>query len=178
MNCKNSKEKIDLIWGIVLLIISLAIIFYSYRIPAPLFVKGLARTNPYIRLWAFFLVYLSANLIIISIIKFRKKSNIKLNTTNDREKFITFPLIYTIVLLVFYLSIMSILGYTISTIFFLFMIMSYFKLYQNNNNFNKKKKILEVLKSLILSIIISLFTHQIFVEVLNVIVPIGSLFAK
>jgi len=161
----------DLFLGISLFIISLIIIFYSYTIPAPLFVKGLARTNPYIRMWAFFLALLSVCLIVSAI--FNKKT-----TSSNKNIVVTFSIIAIIGMLSIYLIIMPLLGYIISTIFFLFVTMLHYRFYQNKVKLNHKNLLIEILKILILSIFVTLITRLIFVKILNVIVPIGKIFIK
>jgi len=165
--------KKDLIWGISLFFISLIIIFYSYTIPAPLFVKGLARTNPYIRMWAFFLALLSVCLIVGAIIN-------KKTTSFNKNIVVSFPIIVIAIIgmLSIYLIIMPLLGYVISTIFFIFVTMLYYRFYQNKVKLNHKNLLIEILKILILSIFITLITCLIFVKILNVIVPIGNIFIK
>jgi len=166
----------DLIWGISLLITSIIITIYSYTIPAPGFVKGLARVNPYIRIWSFVLALLSVCLIVSTIVNTKNNKN---GGSHEKNLFITFPAVFTIGMLVLYLILMPILGYIISTILFLFIIMLYYKkINQKDIELNYKNLTIEILKYLTLSITITLITHQIFVRILNIVVPSGKIFIK
>jgi len=161
--------KRDLIWGIALLVISLVIFFYSFSIPAPPFASGLARTNPYIRMWAIFLAILSICLIVSSIIK---KNSEKANII------LTFSSIFTIGMLAIYLLVLPILGYIISTIIFLFVTMVFYLILSKDIELNSKKILIESFKYFAISIIITIIVQQIFVKVLVVVLPVGRIFLK
>jgi len=161
--------KRDVILSVVLIIISIILIIYSYASIDPPFAQGLASSGSYVRMWL--------SMIIIFSFLLLSKSILVKNKDKIKEKIFSDTVIFTIIILFLYIFIMSVLGYYLSTILFLFLIVFYYSHYPFKNLFNDKKLLMiSIIKILIFSFVVTFIIEFIFVNMLHTILPKAKFF--
>jgi hypothetical protein len=105
----------DLISGIVILVVGIGGYVYSFDVEEGAVKNPLAGAGAYIRLWMILLALLAVILIVKSV----------WNRTSEKAPAVMYPLIYmTLAAVLFYVGLISVLGYTVSTILFLAILMT------------------------------------------------------
>lgn len=157
----------DLISGIAVLIVAIGGYVYSFDVEEGAVKNPLAGAGAYIRLWMAILALLSVILIVKSIWK----------RTSERAPAMMYPLIYiTLAAVVLYVGLISFVGYTVSTILFLAVLMAIYDFYPRRGDFTKKDLLKGSAKYLAISVAMTVLVAQIFTRLLSVILPSGSLF--
>jgi hypothetical protein len=168
------EYKKDLVLGILLFVISLTIICYSYSFTKPFYIVKYADVGLYIRMWAIFLSILSTFLILNALLAKKKSINNEKYISKSNFKNTTY---FSIVVLTFlmglYILSMEYVGFTISTAFFLFTTISYYDFFLINYEQKQNKMLTKLLKYAIFSIFFSLILRYIFVNILKIILPRG-----
>ncbi len=157
----------DLISGVVILVFSIGGYIYSFDVEEGAVKNPLAGAGAYIRLWMIILALLAVILIVKSV----------LNRMSEKAPAVMYPLIYvTLGSSVFYVGFISVLGYTVSTILFLAILMTVYDFYPRRGSFTNKDLLAGSAKYLVVAVVMTVVVDQIFTKLLAVILPSCSLF--
>ncbi len=157
----------DLISGVVILVFSIGGYIYSFDVEEGAVKNPLAGAGAYIRLWMIILALLAVILIVKSV----------LNRMSEKAPAVMYPLIYvTLGSIVFYVGFISVLGYTVSTILFLAILMTVYDFYPRRGSFTNKDLLAGSAKYLVVAVVMTVVVDQIFTKLLAVILPSCSLF--
>jgi hypothetical protein len=157
----------DLISGVVILVLSIGGFIYSFDVEEGAVKNPLAGAGAYIRLWMIILALLAVILIVKSV----------LNRMSEKAPAVMYPLIYvTLGSIVFYVGFISVLGYTVSTILFLAILMTVYDFYPRRGSFTNKDLLAGSAKYLVVAVVMTVVVDQIFTKLLAVILPSCSLF--
>jgi hypothetical protein len=100
-----------------------------------------------------------------------------LNRMSEKAPAVMYPLIYvTLGSIVFYVGFISVLGYTVSTILFLAILMTVYDFYPRRGSFTNKDLLAGSAKYLVVAVVMTVVVDQIFTKLLAVILPSCSLF--
>ena len=157
----------DLISGIVILVVGIGGYVYSFDVEEGAVKNPLAGAGAYIRLRMILLALLAVILIVKSV----------WNRTSEKAPAVMYPLIYmTLAAVLFYVGLISVLGYTVSTILFLAILMTVYDFFPRRGSFTNKDLLAGGAKYLVISVVMTVVVDQIFTKLLAVILPSCSLF--
>ena len=173
---KNGLKKwmYDFILGICMLLVVIAALIYSYILESPRVTLFLARPDVYMALWLVLLAFLAC-LLILRALKQRK-------TPEGQEP--GAPIwgsmaVFTAVVLLFYLLLIKILGFTLDSILMLWLLtlVYTFNIGTEKKNWRDKKVFFkEFIKSGIFAVVSGVLIYYIFTSVLTSKLPTFSLF--
>jgi len=148
--------KSDKAMAVILFLFSAFMFYQSFSIPHQVYGVGAAGPALFPRIWSVILALLSI------ILFFRADSDQNKNRSIGEEKYVYFMLVASLA----YILLIKILGYLITT--FLFSTISIAVLSMNRD--------LNKLRIITISVLITAGTYFIFAKVLNVFLPMGTIF--
>lgn len=161
------KWKRDLILGAFLLVFSIILFFYTgATIGTNTITIKLAQPQVYVQMWLVVLGILAAILIVKSLVK---KEDVVLPAIWGRLQ------IFTVVAMVIYLLVMKWIGFFLSSIIFLSIVIIVYSYKANKIKSDKKQKALQIGWYIVFSVISVAITQYLFAEVLGVLLPRFSL---
>ncbi len=157
----------DMIWSVLLCVLSIAIFCYSGTFEAETEMPTLATSEAYSKIWALALFTLSLLLLIRTLRQRDMTKNVPL---------FTFSIVLSVLGLVLYLYSLDYFGFVPCTVLFLTVMITYYHWLSLSTKGRRITHMNAVaLKYFILSLVISGIFYFIFGKVLNVYLPTGSL---
>ena len=163
----------DLILGIILLVSSVILLFETNRIPdGPLdrMVGGAASPRGFITIFIYALLFFSVLLLISYFMPAKKKTE----EQAVPHKLISKEVFFLMVALLIYIAILRTVGFNVSSFLLLMFFITYLQMHEERVTTKDKKKFNNILlKAFIISISSLIFLNVVFVNLLNVTLPMG-----
>ena len=161
------KSTQDLLWALILILLSVCIFFYSSSFIGNEEMPYLAESSVYAKIWAIVLLLLALGLLIRSL---------KRRSAVQAVPLLTFGTILSVTALVLYLLALQYLGFVTCTVLFLTLLISYYHWLSLDNDGKKGfRPVPVVLRYLVLSVLLSFLFEFIFGTVLSIYLPAGTL---
>ncbi len=158
-----SKKSRDILYGIVLILFSIAnIIYANVSIQQEVVSYTLARPDRYMQIWLVILLILSVIMIIRAIRK---------NDDTAGKPILTKMAIFTVLIFFAFLLVMPKLGYEVSAFIFLAAVSIVYGLNMGKPKKTKKEMIIYIIKMLVFAGLMTFGTSMLFRKVLGVRLP-------